>query len=153
MYNREEEILEQYEIEIRNTTRGRGAFICDTDKGTMLLKEFRGSKERAAFLYDILEFLSREGFLAESIVPTKEGEMLSKDEAEDKYYLLKNWYPGKECDVKSKEDILAAVRKLAGFHNLCRYYEKDIPRFLAAEDDGLQKENEKHNRELNKMKN
>ena len=153
MYNREEEILEQYEIEIRNTTRGRGAFICDTDKGTMLLKEFRGSKERAAFLYDILEFLSREGFLAESIVPTKEGEMLSKDEAEDKYYLLKNWYPGKECDVKSKEDILAAVRKLAGFHNLCRYYEKDIPRFLAAEDDGLQKEYEKHNRELNKVKN
>ena len=153
MYNREEEILEQYEIEIRNTTRGRGAFICDTDKGTMLLKEFRGSKERAAFLYDILEFLSREGFLAESIVPTKEGEMLSKDEAEDKYYLLKNWYPGKECDVKSKEDILAAVRKLAGFHNLCRYYEKDIPHFLAAEDDGLQKEYEKHNRELNKVKN
>ncbi len=153
MYNREEEILEQYEIEIRNTTRGRGAFICDTNRGTMLLKEFRGSKERAAFLYGILEYLSGEGFLAESIVPTKDGELLSRDEAEDKFYILKNWYLGKECDVKNREDILATVNKLAYFHTLSRRYDKEIPRFLVAQQDGLLQEYEKHNRELNKVKN
>ena len=44
MYNREEEIIEQYEVEVKSTAKGRGALICDTDQGTILLKEFCGSK-------------------------------------------------------------------------------------------------------------
>ena len=96
MYNREEEVLEQYDVEVRSTAKGRGALSCDTDKGTMLLKEFRGSKERAAFLYSILEYLCVQGFAAESIVPSKDGETLVKDEMTEVSYLLKNWYPGRE---------------------------------------------------------
>lgn len=153
MYNREEEILEKYDLEIRNTAKGRGALICDTDKGTMLFKEFRGSKERAAFLYDILEFLSEQGFVTETIVPAREGEILSKDEAGDTAYLLKNWFSGKECDVRNRDDILAAVKKLAGFHNLAMCYDKEIPGFLKVEKNGLLTEYERHNRELNKVKN
>lgn len=153
MYNREEEILEQYELEIRSTAKGRGALICDTDKGTMLLKEFRGSKERAAFLYDILGFLDAQGFVTETIFPTKEGEVLVKDESNEITYLLKNWYLGKECDVKNRDEILLAVKKLAGFHNLTKCYDKEIPNFLRADKNGLLKEYEKHNRELNKVKN
>lgn len=153
MYNREEEILEQYEIEIRSTSKGRGALNCDTDKGTMLLKEFRGSKERAAFLYDILGFLCARGFAAETIVMTKDGEVLAKDELNDAYYLLKNWYVGKECDVKSRDDILAAIKKLAKLHNLTAQYDKPIPEFLKEGRDDLLSEYERHNRELNKVKN
>lgn len=153
MYNREEEILEQYDLEIRSTAKGRGALICDTDKGTMLLKEFRGSKERAAFLYDILGFLSEQGFETETIFPTKEGEVLAKDEPNQLTYLLKNWYLGKECDVRNRDEILLAVKKLAGLHNLVTCYEKEIPEFLQADTNGLLMEYERHNRELNKVKN
>lgn len=153
MYNREEEILEQYEVEIRSTVKGRGALCCDTDKGTMLLKEFRGSKERAAFLHDILEYLSKGGFLAETIVLSKEGEVLVKDEINNISYLLKNWYLGRECDVRNRDDILAAVRKLAAFHKLTAGYSGMIPEFLKAEQDSLLQEYERHNRELNKVKN
>lgn len=153
MYNREEEILEQYDLEVRNTAKGRGALICDTDKGTVLLKEFRGSKERAAFLYDILSFLSEQGFLTETIVLTREGEVLAKDEAGETFYLLKNWYSGRECDVRNRDEILLAVKKLAGLHNLTKCYEKEIPGFLCAENDSLLEEYERHNRELNKVKN
>ncbi len=153
VYNREEEILEQYEVEIKSTAKGRGALICDTDKGTMLLKEFRGSKERAAFLYDILEYLSKQGFLTETIVPAKDGEILIKDEMTDSTYFLKNWYLGRECDVKDREDILLAVRKLAELHNLTKCYQKEIPEFLKADRNSLLSEYERHNRELNKVKN
>lgn len=153
MYNREEEILEQYEIEIRSTSKGRGALNCDTDKGTMLLKEFRGSKERAAFLYDILEFLSERGFAAETIVTSKDGEALVKDEQNNTFYLLKNWYLGKECDVKNRDDILAAIKKLAQLHNLTAHYDKPVPEFLQAGKNDLLDEYERHNRELNKVKN
>lgn len=152
MYNREEQILEQYELEIRNVSKGRGALICDTDKGLKLLKEFKGSKERAVFLYDILEFLSSQGFMTETVAATKEGEVLSKDEAETSY-LMKNWFTGKECDVRNREDVLLSIRKIAGLHNLSKCYDKEIPQFLIADKDGLLNEYEKHNRELNKVKN
>ena len=33
------EVLEQYNIEVKGTRRIRGAFFCDTNEGTMLLKE------------------------------------------------------------------------------------------------------------------
>lgn len=153
MYNQEEEILEQYEIEVRSTTKGRGALICDTDKGTMLLKEFHGSKERAKFLYDILEFLHGRGLPAERIVPAREGEVFAKDEINDTIYLLKNGYFGKECDVRNRDDILSAVRKIAEFHILTKGYEKEIPDFLKADKNSLLVEYERHNRELNKVKN
>lgn len=152
MYNREEQILEQYELEIRNVSKGRGALICDTNKGMTLLKEFRGSKERAAFLSDILEFLYEQGFVTETVVKTKEGEVLAKDEAETSY-LMKNWFLGKECDVKNREDVLVGIKKLAGFHNLVKCYEKEIPAFLRVDKNGLLEEYTKHNRELNKVKN
>ena len=153
MYNREEEILEQYELEIRSTAKGRGALNCDTDKGTMLLRQFRGSKERAVFLYDILNFLYEQGFTAETIFPAKDGEVLVKDEIGDCFYLLKNWYLGRECDVKSRDDILAAVKTLAKLHSLTKCYRKDIPEFLKADANSLLNEYERHNRELNKVKN
>ena len=153
MYNREEEILEQYELEIRSTVKGRGALGCDTDQGTMLLKEFRGSKERAAFLYDILGFLAENGFAAETIVVAKDGEVLVKDEPDNTCYLLKNWYLGRECDVRSRDDIMVAIKRLAQFHSLAKSYRKEIPDFLKADQDSLLTEYERHNRELNKVKN
>ena len=153
MYNREEEILEQYDVEIRSTAKGRGALNCDTDKGLMQLKEFRGSKERAAFLYEILEYLSDSGFAAETIVAARDGEVLVKDEVNDILYLLKNWYTGRECDVRNREDITAAVRRLAKLHTLAKSCQKEIPDFLKADRDSLLREYERHNRELNKVKN
>ena len=33
------EVLEQYNIEVKGTRRIRGAFFCDTNEGTMLLKD------------------------------------------------------------------------------------------------------------------
>lgn len=47
LYNRPEQVLEQYELEVNSVTKGRESYICDTDQGQKLLKEYRGSKERA----------------------------------------------------------------------------------------------------------
>ena len=153
MYNREEEILEQYDVEIRSTAKGRGALNCDTDKGAMLLKEFRGSKDRAVFVFDLLEFLSAHGFVTERLMMTQDGGVMAKDEVSGLSYLLKTRHPGKECDVKSRDDTLTAVRKLAEFHKLTKQYEKEIPEFLKADRNSLLNEYERHNRELNKVKN
>lgn len=64
MYNRPEEVLEKYELEVKAVSRGRESYICDTDRGQKLLKEYRGSTSRAEFLMGMLEHLRRQGLLS-----------------------------------------------------------------------------------------
>lgn len=47
MYYQPEAMLEQYDIEIKQITKGRGVFCCETDQGKKVLAPFRGSAERA----------------------------------------------------------------------------------------------------------
>lgn len=50
MYYQPEAMLEQYDIEIKQITKGRGVFCCETDQGKKVLAPFRGSAERAKFV-------------------------------------------------------------------------------------------------------
>ena len=43
MNDRAVELLEQYEIEVLHTKKGRGAILCDTSQGTLILKEYTGT--------------------------------------------------------------------------------------------------------------
>ena len=43
MYYQPEAMLEQYDIEIKQITKGRGVFCCETDQGKKVLAPFRGS--------------------------------------------------------------------------------------------------------------
>ena len=46
MIDRYLEALEQYEMEIISVRKGRGAWICETDQGLKLLREYRGTVRR-----------------------------------------------------------------------------------------------------------
>lgn len=153
MYNRENQILEQYPLEVRQTTKGRGALICDTDKGLKSLKEYKGSEGRADFLCSMLEFLKNHGQeQIDCIVKTKEDKSVVR-EGDGTVYILRDWYEGRECDTKSREDILKAICKLAELHNVLRKFPEEIPEYLQIQNDTLVLENEKHARELKKVKN
>ena len=49
MNERYQEVLEQYEVEILSVRKGRGAWICETDKGLKLLREYKGTVRRLEF--------------------------------------------------------------------------------------------------------
>ena len=85
LYNRPEQVLEQYELEVKSISRGRDSYQCDTEQGPKILREYRGSKERAEFLADMLDHLDRQGRTVETIMRTKEGEPFSVNEEETKY--------------------------------------------------------------------
>ena len=110
------EVLEKYDIEVKSTRRIRGAFFCDTKEGTMLLKETKMSERRAPFLYRALsEIESRSNIKADIPVCTKEGGfcVLSR---EGNLYMLKKWYPGRECDVRQEQEAAWAFGTLADLH-------------------------------------
>lgn len=112
-------ILEQYELQVRSTRRGRGSFLCETDRGLVQVTEFSGSKERLFFQNRVLHFLREQGKRSDVILENREGNLVSLDRYGNGY-VVKEWFAGRECDTKSTEDILAAVRYLAGLHKVLR---------------------------------
>lgn len=112
-------ILEQYDLQVKSTRRGRGSFLCETDRGLVQVTEFSGSRERLFFQNRVLHFLQEQGRRADVILENKEGNLVSLDRYANGY-VVKEWFSGRECDTKNTEDILAAVRHLAELHKVLR---------------------------------
>jgi CotS family spore coat protein len=145
-------ILEQYDVTVSAVMKGRGIYLCDTDQGRKILTPFRGSKERAAFVRELLEFLGEQGLSAEKILVTKEGEALACDEAGQKY-LLKNMVRGEECSTKHPEQMIFAVEAIAALHRCLEECPLGVPEFMGTEGNALFELYERHHRELVKVKN
>lgn len=150
------EVLEQYHIDVESTRKIRGAFFCDTDQGTMALREVHISEQRALYLYLLCSQLESSGYAnVDTIMPTAEGKFLSTSR-EGKRYVLKKWYSGNECDVKNERDILLAVRNLANLHLLMKWREscslKDEAPIVAPQGVNLSNVFIRHNQELAKVR-
>lgn len=153
MYNRVNQVLEQYPFVVEQTHKGRGALILETDQGLKILKEYNGSEGRADFLYKILTFLAENGQKrVDCIVKTKEERTIAID-TDETVYMVRDWYEGRECDSKNRDDIQKSVRQLADIHNTFHSFPEEVPEFLVAPPDQLLMEYEKHIRELKKVKN
>ena len=167
------EVLDRYDIEVRSTRRIRGAFFCDTDEGTMLLKETKISGQRTPLLYMVLSCLeSRGNVKVDTPVFTRDGELLVNSR-DGRRYMLKKWYQGRECDVRQEKDVLQAAQTLAALHNeLERITPEAVRSAVQSQDPELQSTNgtmimhvplfpagrnpveeiQRHNRELKKVR-
>lgn len=96
------EVLEQYDIEVKNIKRGRNSFLLDTDRGLCIVQN-TGMSERRAESMDRLCLHLREGGcrLVDSPVANKEGAFVSKLE-DGTVYLVKKWFAGRECNVQKE---------------------------------------------------
>ncbi len=147
------ECLSQYDLEVISLRRGRGAVICETDQGLMLLKECVVSEPRIQFEGEILSCLkTAHGMYVDDYRKTSEGGLLSQA-ADGSRYLLKRWYGGNECDMRSSGDIMAGVRQLAILHQKMR----EIPPSPLWEQKSVEavpalQRFEKHNREFRRIR-
>lgn len=117
------EVLEQYDIEVKGTRKIRGAFFCDTNEGTMLLKEADVSDRRAPLLYIVLKNLEEAGYLnVDTPVYNKEDAFISVSR-DGSRYMLKRWFSGRECDVKREYEVLQAARNMAELHRKMQWRE------------------------------
>lgn len=152
MYNQPEVALAKYDLAAGQITKGRGAYICETNQGTKLLVPYNGSEERAVFLKKIMAFIQEEGMPVEQILETTEGTVLSKDDSETNY-ILKDYIVGEECNTKSVEETGRALSRLAQLHNIMEKYDDIIPEYMKGDKGCLLELCEKHNRELINTKN
>ncbi len=147
------EVLEQYDLEVLRTWKGRGVYFCETSKGLHMLKEHRGSEEKLEKLWQLLTLLQDVQFFKTDFpVRTVEGNFLVKD-SDEITYLLKAWRDGRECDPRSELDVCRCMEGLAIFHTAA----KEIWKFTDSEErtkyegTDLVLEMEKRTRELKKV--
>lgn len=140
-------ILEQYDVDIKNTRKTRGAFFCDTEQGLFLLKEAMISDKRAEVLKHLQEVLEMSGYeRTDRICPNKEGSLISVSE-DGSRYVLKRWFYGRECDVRRNRELFEGVGNLARLHLVMK-----MPMDGSNDEAPLVSIYESRNRELRKVR-
>lgn len=150
MNDRAVSLFDNYEIEIIRTWKGRGAILCESDKGLFILKEYNGPANKILFQDELLKHIKEAGFsLSETILRTRENELIVYDQ--DRIpYIVKSYFEGKECNNREPEECGQAVRILAKLHNCSDLSEWEG--FSSQPVFHIEKEYEKHNRELKKVR-
>ncbi len=149
MNDRAVELLGQYEIEVQRTRKGRGAVLCDTRQGCLVLKEYSGSQDRIEIQNRLLERIAQDGLVnVETIIPNRDGGLLVRDN-DGVNYVLKTWRDGRECSIHDKNECVEAVRLLAKLHE-SMVLPGDTPKLPMAF--SPEKEYDKHNRELKRVR-
>lgn len=152
-YNQIEAILSQYEMEIYEVTKGRGIYICNTNRGQWVLTGFRGAKEKGELLRNYLANLKDAGFSVEQIAENKNGEAVTVDEVTGERFLLKEYISGTELNVNQVKELKEAAALLAQYHKIASQIDTDGVDKNIACDQLVVAEKEKHNKELIKVRN
>lgn len=143
-------VFEQYNMQVYHSYRERGGFVCNTDKGIVLLREYNGNEESLTRQKYITDFLVDKNVLVDDFVINTEGKILTEDE-DGKVYYVKRWFEGEECDSKNPRQLYNAMRALGTLHKVLNTFEYDQEK--VNEQPEVIKLFEKHNRELKSARN
>ncbi len=140
-------VLEQYDVTVSRTFKGRGTIICETDLGMCVLKEYRGKSEKLELLYGLQEKIA-DSIKTDTLVRNREGGLSVKD-TDNSTYILKRQIDGRECSYKSEDDIQKAFGTMARLHLKMTETQAayDMPVFFYGD------EMEKHTKECRRVKN
>lgn len=143
-------ILDQYDIEVLRTRKGRSAILCETKQGLKILKEYKGTKEKAALQNALLMRIRQEGEVdVEMILPNKEGELLTID-TDQTVYVLKDYFDGRECNMKEPAECGCVMKTLAQLHKAMCIPTSEIEQNIFVYK--IEQEFDKHNKELRKIR-
>ncbi|RGY99277.1 spore coat protein CotS [Clostridium sp. AM58-1XD] len=148
------EVLEQYDLELISARRGRGAWICETNQGLKLVREYKGTVKRLEFEEQVLTFVQDNGYaLVDRYVRNREGYLVSPAE-DGTRYIVKDWFADKECNLRDSGEVLKAVGQIAKLHRILKEIpfeeEWNMGSILA---EPAEQEMERHNREMKRAKN
>ena len=152
MDEKHNEIFRQYNLKVFNMYRARGAFILETNQGIKLLKSFDGSPNHLEFEYKIKKNLWEQGYENTDMVLRNElGELITQDSVGSRY-VLKNWFVGDECNLRSLDDVIRATKNLAQIHLYLQEVTLTQEEVDCNHQGNVIELYEKHNRELKRVR-
>ena len=150
MNDRAVSLFDNYEIEVNRTWKGRGAILCDSDRGLLILKEYFGPADKIYFQDFLLKKISENGFpMVEQILHTGEDALIVYDQ--DRLpYIVKTYFEGRECNQRDLQECKDAVTTLARLHKAADLTEcEELEKQAVFR---IENEYDKHNRELKKVR-
>lgn len=146
MYDYGLSTLEQYGLTAESTARTRGGLLCRTEKGTVVIKEFKGTEKKLRKQQELLLKIQEQGGTVDCYIPNQEENLVSRDR-DGIPYTVQYWYEGRECDTRSKEDIFRSICTLAELHQRMH-----MPVVAFYVEPSLENEYQRHNQELRKIR-
>ncbi len=144
-------ILTQYAFNAEKVTRVRGGLLCVTNQGLKLVKEFRGSEHRLEILEEIMSALRMGGMeQVDQIIRNEQGHLWTAD-YDGVHYIVKDWYDGKECDVKNSKDIALGAQLIANCHKILSHFQTKEEKIEMGKN--IAQDYEKRNKELKRVRN
>lgn len=110
-------ILGQYDIEVKKTIRARGGFVCDTSRGLILFKEYDVKERHLKFEKEIMLKLKESGIRADYFLEFDSENIVAEGD-DGKKYVIKEWYPSRECNIKDRNDITKSAGMLGKIHTI-----------------------------------
>lgn len=153
-------LLEQYDIEVLRTRKGRGTFVCETKNQNMCFQEYGGNPEKLKLQQKVLDRIKDLGLIkSEELIPNKEGQLYVRD-GDGICYILKTYFEGAECNIYENRECIEAAQLLARLHHCMDGVILDYDEEMAVSEGNyptLQRysvlqEFEKHNRELMRVR-
>lgn len=127
LYSQAEAVIAQYEIEIKQIAKGRGCYICDSDRGRLVLSGWSASKERGRWLRDYLKAVQDAGISIEQIQSNRSGEAVTVDEMSGEAFLLKDYVQGTEISPSRWGEMIEAVQVLGDYHRTAEQVVTECP--------------------------
>ena len=146
MYDYGLSTLEQYGLTAESTARTRGGLLCHTEKGLVIVKEFKGTEKKLQKQQELLLQIQSQGGKVDCYIQNQEENLVSRDR-DGIPYTMQYWYEGRECDTRSKEDIFKSIRTMAELHQRMH-----IPTVEYYIEPSLENGYLRHNQELKKIR-
>lgn len=150
MNDRAVSLLEQYDVEIQRTRKGRGAILCETPIGILSFREYSGSEERLVTQNKLLSHLQETSNIqVERMIPCKSGDLSVKD-MDGTMYVLRTFMEGRECNIADWSECMESAGLLARLHLAMEVdLQAFAPEVHAASYSGVY---DKYNRELRRVR-
>lgn len=125
MNEKQIEIVEQYDVEVKDSFRSRGCLHIDTNRGLFMVTPYYGSPLRLACELELQKKLEAEGFRnVDMIQPNKEAGFISYDKYRTPF-IVKRAFDGRECSLKDVGDLEQACKNLGALHKNLRKFQGD----------------------------
>lgn len=143
-------LLENYDLKVQRTYKGRGCILCETEQGLKIFKEFYAPHHKLVLMEQLFKNITEMNLVdVDTPIRNKEGEYLVKDR-DGVAYVLKDYFDGHECSLKNQEELLDCMRTMALLHTgLFFPKEEDLGRVVRFD---LQSEVMRHNALLRKIR-
>ncbi len=150
MNDRAISILENYDFTVIKSHKARGAFVCETNQGWKILKEYQAPVSKLGLMDVLLRSVAENAKVnVDTLVADKEGNFISYDR-EGMGYVVKDYYEGRDCSVREAEDLKLAMQSLALLHEALFYPDATISDSLHRFD--LEEDIARQNRGLKKIR-